>query len=60
MLLPYSRSAATAIASWGGSPPRAPAASPSSKSAALIYVIWSLADAALFSNGSLLQQPPLI
>jgi len=26
----------------------------------LIYVIWSLADVALFSNGSLLQQPPLI
>jgi len=62
MLLPYSRSAATAIASWGGSPPRvtAPAASPGSKSDALIYVIWSLADIALFSNGSLFQQPPLI
>jgi len=46
----------------GGSPPRvtAPAPSPSSKSDALIYVIWSLADIALFSNGSLFQQPPLI
>ena len=52
MLLAHSRSAATAIASSGGSPPRvtAPAPSPSSKSDALIYVIWSLADIAI-SNG---------
>jgi hypothetical protein len=60
--LPYSRSATTLFASWGGNPPpvTAPAPSPSSKSDALIYVIWSLADIALFSNGSLFQQPPLI
>jgi len=38
----------------------APATSPSNKPGALIYVIWSLADIALFSNGSLFQQPPLI
>jgi len=46
----------------GGSSPRvtAPAGSPSSKSDALIYVIWSLADIALFSNGSLFHQAPLI
>jgi hypothetical protein len=51
-----------ALCKLGGSPPRvtAPAPSPSSKSDALIYVIWSLADIGLFSNGSLFQQPPLI
>jgi hypothetical protein len=62
MLLPYSRSAATAIASWGGSPPRvtAPAASPGSKSDALIYVIWSLADIAIQRSWIAFHRPPLI